>query len=81
MSLISRSTVSPTIGKFADSVEVKHDYMKNLNSKESFATWYQGVSVKIEAGRIDKVYTFGVKKTGYRVEAAMMWYPQMKFPC
>lgn len=60
---------------------MKPGYAKNLNSKDHFALWNQSPSINIFTVRLDKIYTFGVKKTGYRVEAIAMWYPRKGEPC
>jgi hypothetical protein len=81
MTFVPKAAISPALVGFADSIHLKPGYKAHLQSKESFAKWSQSPSIKIKDGRLDKVYTFGIKKTGYRVEVAAMWYPLCKSPC
>lgn len=54
----------------------------DLCSEESFAQWEQIPTVKrhLQSGRLDKIYLFGLQKTGYVVELTAMWYPQQRKP-
>jgi hypothetical protein len=79
MIAVSRSTLSPVITGFAESVKMKARY--TTNSKESFAQWNTTPSVKIHFGRLDRVYTFGIRGTHYNVEHLQMWYPNQPAPC
>jgi hypothetical protein len=79
MSVVSKSTVSPAVVAFANSVKMMRGY--SLGSNELFAQWPRTPSVNIYNGRMEQVYTFGLKDTGYRVEAAKMWYPGVSMPC
>lgn len=79
MTLMRKGTVSPALTAFANSVRMVPKY--NPTSKTKFAMWSIGPSVKMVYWRLDKIYSFGIKKTGYRVEAATMWYPNQAVPC
>lgn len=79
MTPLSKKLVSPALRGFADQVQMKLCY--DMHSKEGFAEWPNIKSLKIHTGRLDKIYTFGIQKTGYKVEAVSMWYPQQRAPC
>jgi hypothetical protein len=81
MTLAPKSTLSPIIIGFAERVKLKAGFAKNCSSQEIFAQWSLGPSQKIEMARLDKFYTFDIKKTGYQVEAIAMWYPFQTVPC
>jgi hypothetical protein len=54
----------------------------DISSTESFAEWEQTPTVKrnLFTGRLESVYSFGIKETCYKVEVTAMWYPQQKLP-
>jgi hypothetical protein len=76
-----KSTLSPIIVGFAERVNLRPENKKNFDSNHMFARWSLGPSQKIEMARLDKIYTFGIQKTGYQVEAIAMWYPNQTVPC
>ncbi|KAF2002946.1 hypothetical protein P154DRAFT_487968 [Amniculicola lignicola CBS 123094] len=76
---VRKLTLSPVIVGFADSVKMKPGYKPESN--EPFATYNRTPSVKFQFFRLDRVYTFGICKTLYRVEAKAMWYPGQTIPC
>ncbi|KAF2691292.1 hypothetical protein K458DRAFT_287346 [Lentithecium fluviatile CBS 122367] len=76
---LSKKIVSPALRGFAEQVKMRPKYSKHSN--ETFATWKWSPSLKIEAGRLDKIYSFGIRNTCYKVEAIAMWYPGQKVPC
>lgn len=78
---VPKAVISPAIVGFVNRIALKPGYKGNLQSKDSFTNWSQNSSIKIKHGRLDKVYTFGIKKTGFRVEVASMWFPGRKLPC
>ncbi|KAF2661354.1 hypothetical protein K491DRAFT_574225, partial [Lophiostoma macrostomum CBS 122681] len=81
MTIVSKSTVSPAVVAFANSVKMTSGYSQRLGSDELFAQWVRTPSVQIHGGRMEQVYAFGLKDTGYRVEAIKMWYPGQTMPC
>jgi hypothetical protein len=81
MALAPKSTLSPIIIGFAERVKLKPGFAKNYSSQEIFAQWSLGPTQRIEMARLDRIYTFGIKKTGYQVEAVAMWYPFQTVPC
>jgi hypothetical protein len=54
----------------------------DVSSTESFAEWDQTPTIKkyLQTGRLDMIYSFGIKKTYYKVEYTCMWYPGQKLP-
>lgn len=81
MTLVSKSTVSPAIVAFADSIKMKNGYGNRLDSIDVFAQWNKTPSINIFGGRLEQIYTFGIKRTGYKVQAIKMWYPGAPMPC
>ncbi|KAF1956384.1 hypothetical protein CC80DRAFT_593832 [Byssothecium circinans] len=79
MTLIKKSLASPALQGFASTVELKPNY--KLESNEQFAKWRNTTSLPLLDGRLDKVYSFGIQKTGYRIELLGMWYPRQTQPC
>jgi hypothetical protein len=76
------STISPLIVDFAKRVKMREDYGKRPEKdKGGFARWQESPSIKVYAARLEKVFQFGVKNSGYRVEASTMWYPKAEQPC
>lgn len=77
---VPTKTVSPILADFAEQVKMKPQ--NDLSSTESFAEWDQTPTIKryLQTGRLDSIYSFGIKKTCYKVEATKMWYPQQKLP-
>ncbi|KAL6708415.1 hypothetical protein ACN47E_002678 [Coniothyrium glycines] len=75
-----RRLVSPILTGFAEHVSMNPKY--DPQSAESFARWNTTPSVQshLVNGRLDKIYSFGVRNTCYKVELAAMWYPQQKLP-
>ncbi|KAH7095379.1 hypothetical protein FB567DRAFT_29175 [Paraphoma chrysanthemicola] len=73
--------VPPILTGFADRVRMKAKY-DPCSSTESFAEWDQTPTIKkhLVTGRLESVYSFGIKETCYKVEATAMWYPQHKRP-
>ncbi|KAI4707774.1 hypothetical protein J4E89_007402 [Alternaria sp. Ai002NY15] len=77
---VAAKSISPVITGFADRVKMRpnHDY----RSTESFAEWDQTPTVKkhLRNGRLETIYSFGIKQTCYKVEATCMWYPGQRLP-
>jgi hypothetical protein len=76
---IGKAMVPTAIRGFADQTRVKPRY--DTLSKESSISFNAGPSLKLITGRIDKVYTLGMKKTAYKLDVVSMWYPGMDVPC
>lgn len=76
MTKIPERLVSPILTRFADGVRMKPNY--DPTSLESFAQWDQTPTTMrhLQHGRLDKIYSFGIKGTGYRAEITAMWYPR-----
>lgn len=74
-------SVPPILTGFAERVRMKAKY-DPYSSTESFAEWDQTPTVKkhLFTGRLESVYSFGIKGTCYKAEATAMWYPQQKLP-
>lgn len=81
MATIPRSTVPPVLNSFAQRTVLKQSF--DINSTQSFVVWNPSPSVKnlLLNGRLDKVYSFGVPDTCYKVELMAMWYPGQSSPC
>lgn len=78
---LASKMVSPILTGFAQRVRMKPNY--NASSAEVFAQWDTStptVSRHLITGRLDKVYSFGIQKTCYKVELTAMWYPNHKLP-
>lgn len=69
--------VSPVLTSFAKGVRLMHD----LRSKR-FADWDATPTIRkhLESGRLDAIYSFGIKDTCYKVELTRMSYPPNKPP-
>lgn len=78
---IPRSTAPPVLMDFAHHVVLQPVY--DVTSTQSFTMWNRGPSVNrlLRHGREDKIYSFGVRETCYKVEITAMWYPDQKVPC
>lgn len=78
---ISKLAVPPVLAGFARCVAIKSDY--DMTSTQDFAKWDRSSSAAtlIQHVRLDKIYSFGVKETCYKVELAAMWYPKKSLPC
>jgi hypothetical protein len=76
---IGKAIVPTAICGFAEQTRVKprHD----TASKESFISFNAGPSLKIITGRIDKIYTLGMRETAYKLDVVSMWYPGKDVPC
>lgn len=77
---LPKKIVSPVLLSFADGVMMKPGY--NIASRTIFATWLLTPTVKrsLHAFRLEKIYTFGIQKTGYKAELTEMWYPGQTMP-
>ncbi|KAL5465953.1 hypothetical protein PMIN06_000295 [Paraphaeosphaeria minitans] len=75
-----KTTLVPTaIRHFADETQIKPKY--DTGSKQAFLEFPHGLSLGLLTGRLDKIYTFSIKKTGYKVNATSMWYPGANISC
>ncbi|KAJ4296553.1 hypothetical protein N0V90_006598 [Kalmusia sp. IMI 367209] len=78
-SLLSMTPVNKTLAPtalrhFADQVRIKQNI--GPGSKEPFTNFGDiNASSKLITGRLDKVYTFGIKNSSYKVNVVAMWYP------
>ncbi|KAF2267033.1 hypothetical protein CC78DRAFT_566447 [Lojkania enalia] len=81
MMAVPASTLSPVIANFVDSIKMKSAKEVESNPCGGFAQWKLTPSVKLHTGRLDKVYTFGLRNTHYLVEVLEMWSPAQKPPC
>ena len=81
MTPVTRSNVHPILTGFAQQIVVKPGF--DVTSSQSFAEWDNTPSVRnlLLHGRLDKIYSFGVQRTCYKVELAAMWYPVQSSPC
>lgn len=81
MTLVPRSTVPPVLVGFAERTVLKKGF--EMTSTQSFVIWDPSPSVKnlLVTGRLDKVYSFGIRNTCYKVELTAMWYPGQPSPC
>jgi len=82
MTPVSRKTVSPALEDFARRVTMEKCY--NVHSKERFAKITRdqiNSMLKLQHSRLDKIFSFGIKKTCYKVELVGMWYPNQRVPC
>jgi hypothetical protein len=77
---MSAKDVPAVLTSFAQRVKMKPNYV--ISSKESFAEWDQTPTITryLKTGRLDIMYSFGIKKTCYKAELAGMWYPGRKLP-
>ncbi|KAJ4986899.1 hypothetical protein SVAN01_07577 [Stagonosporopsis vannaccii] len=81
MTLVPKSTVPPVLAGFAQRTVLKQGL--DISLTQSFAAWDTSPSVKnlLLQSRLDKVYSFGVRNTCYKVELAAMWYSGQSSPC
>jgi len=73
--------VSPVLTGFAQRVTMKQNY--NTSSAEVFAQWDTSmptIRTHLITYRLDKIYSFGIRRTCYKVELTAMWYPNQKLP-
>lgn len=80
---LPRKSVPPMIHQFAQSVQMKSDYNYDVKSNELFALWGRSPGLKLEMGRLDAIYSFGIRGTAYKVETLRMWYSgsRSRDPC
>ncbi|OAG13047.1 uncharacterized protein CC84DRAFT_1227927, partial [Paraphaeosphaeria sporulosa] len=71
--------VPTAIRRFADGTQIKPK--DDTGWKQPFVDFTAGPSLRLLTGRLDKLYTFDIKKTGYKVNLTSMWYPGAKVPC
>ena len=82
MTPVTRSNVPPIVTEFAQRTVVKPGF--DVTSTQSFAEWDITPSIRnlmLPMGRLDKIYSFGVQTTCYKVELTAMWYPGQLSPC
>ncbi|KAH7130642.1 hypothetical protein B0J11DRAFT_602983 [Dendryphion nanum] len=77
---ISPSKIPPVLLQFAADVELRTEFTKNPDSGD-FVRESRSRSINVVHCRRDKIYTFGIKNTKYRVDIVAMWYPRCKIPC
>ncbi|KAA8625044.1 hypothetical protein TUN199_02461 [Pyrenophora tritici-repentis] len=72
---VPAATVSPVLKVFARSVRMKDRY--DISSHEAFVVCDATPTIKkcLATSRSEIIYTFGIKKTSYKVEITGMWYP------
>lgn len=77
---ISRKLAPPILTGFAERVVMVPNY--DARSAQIFARWNLTPTIKAHLvnGRLDKIYSFGIKNTNYKVELAAMWYPKHTLP-
>ncbi|KAL1791959.1 hypothetical protein ACET3X_009710 [Alternaria dauci] len=77
---VASKSISPVITDFAERVKMRPDHDHRFS--ESFAEWEQTPTVKkyLRTGRLDTIYSFGIKQTCYKVGVTGMWYPGQKLP-
>ncbi|KAI8941368.1 hypothetical protein NX059_002592 [Plenodomus lindquistii] len=77
---VPRQLVSPALLGFAKQVSMQKNY--DVNSNELFARWDTTPTIKkhMFTYRVDRIYSFGIQKTCYKVEHAAMWYPGQEIP-
>ena len=78
MTLIPKRLVSPALRSFAESVQMKPKH--RLKNDERFAIWNQTPHLPLLDHHLQKVYSFGIQKTGYRAELTATWYPGQSNP-
>jgi len=78
MASVPKSSAPKRLQDFVEGVQMKLDY--NLQSQEPFVVGNLS-RMRLVMSRLDKIYTFGIKDTGYKVEVMGMWYPNEKIPC
>ncbi len=54
----------------------------DISSSQPFVVLDQKPTIMkhLQNGRLDSIYSFSVKGTGYKVEFSAMWYPKQKLP-
>lgn len=73
MQPVRKVTVPAILKHFADHVQISSKIHKHPNVR--FVTNDTvGASLKLLASRLDKIYTFGIKDTYYKVNCMAMWY-------
>jgi hypothetical protein len=77
---MQKSTVHTAITSFVKGISMNPEYAKDLTSRARFAKANSSPSAKIQFSRLEKIYTFGIKKKDYQVEAIAIWYPQQDVP-
>ncbi|KAF2856104.1 hypothetical protein T440DRAFT_494916 [Plenodomus tracheiphilus IPT5] len=72
--------VSAALTGFAKSVTMQPKY--DVRSNNRFARWESTPTVKkhLVTYRMDKIYSFAIKETCYKVELTAMWYPMKQTP-
>lgn len=79
MDPISSQLVPAALYNFAEQVQLK---VKNhTTSTSQFVKFNVSQSLTLKTGRTDKIYTFGIRNTGYKLECIAMWHPHKDTPC
>ena len=79
MDPISRQLVPAALHNFAEQLQVRPEH--DPSSRTRFVDFKVSKSLNLLTGRVDKIYTFGIRKTGYKLECIAMWYPRKNLPC
>jgi hypothetical protein len=74
MQHIPSKQITPLMKSFAKGIGLKPK-INPATYDQPFARWTVAPSVKFRTGRLDRLYTFGIKSTRYQFETAAMWYP------
>jgi hypothetical protein len=77
---VQKKMLSRVVTNFADNVQVNPGYRSDSDAHKSFVSWPDTPSTKIYTGRLDRIYTFGMRNTEYVVDCQAMWYPNSE-PC
>ncbi|PSN72821.1 hypothetical protein BS50DRAFT_169458 [Corynespora cassiicola Philippines] len=72
--------VPPALVSFANQVKMIPGYDASSHDKD-FAQWPSYPSLRLQISRLDKIYTFRIRKTSYNVEAIAMRYQTSSVTC
>jgi hypothetical protein len=79
MTPILKKLASPALIGFAEGVKLKRDY--RLDSNEPFWQQKKAANLTHKYYRLEKIYSFGIRRTSYKIELVGIWYPGHKIPC
>lgn len=79
MSPVKGQLVPAAIHTFVQNLKFNRNF--DSTSGVRFVDFRAGHSLKIVTGRLDMLYTFGIRKTGYKLDCMCMWYPHKDIPC
>lgn len=80
MTPISKAKVNPAVQDFVERMKFTAKTNDHQSTWNRFVSPVVTQSIRIIYSRLDKVYEFGIKETGYILQASACWYPDRETP-